>query len=276
VRAQEEEYGKTTRENEPDLTRLWVVTGDDLRARRANSFGAHASAYAEHRPDYPIAAVRWTLEPLGEGPHDVLDLGAGTGKLTGGLVAEGHHVTAVEPDESMLSELVRHHGSVRALPGSAERIPVPDGTVDVVVVGQAFHWFDPVRALPEIGRVLRPGGVLAALWNDYDNSVPWVADFVQAAHSTVSTQDELAYDPLTEHELFTDPAHATFKHVHRRTSESLVAMVNTHSHALVIPDGERAELNARMRAFLKSRPETADGEFDLPLTTYVKRLRRAT
>lgn len=204
----------------------------------------------------------------------MLDLGAGTGKLTGGLVAEGHHVTAVEPNESMLSELVRHHGSVRALPGTAERIPLPDGTLDAVVVGQAFHWFDPERALPEIARVLRPGGVLAALWNDYDTSVPWVADFVRTARSSVSAQDELAFDPLTEHELFTDPAPAAFEHVHRRTAETLLAMVNTHSHALVIAADERAELNARMLAFLKSRPETADGEFDLPLTTYVKRLRR--
>ncbi|WP_447005292.1 class I SAM-dependent methyltransferase [Saccharothrix isguenensis] len=250
------------------------MTGDDLRARRANSFGAHASAYAEHRPDYPIAAVHWALEPLGEGPHDVLDLGAGTGKLTGCVVAEGHHVTAVEPDEAMLSELVRHHGSVRALPGSAERIPVPDGTVDAVVVGQAFHWFDPERALPEIARVLRPGGVLAALWNDYDTSAPWVAEFVRVARTTVSAEDELAFDPLTDHELFTDPAHASFRHAHRRTAESLVAMVNTHSHALVVPEDERAGLNARMLAFLKSRPETAEGEFDVPFTVYVKRLRR--
>ncbi|MFJ6670141.1 class I SAM-dependent methyltransferase [Actinosynnema sp. NPDC091369] len=250
------------------------MTGDDLRARRANSFGAHAPAYAQHRPDYPAEAIRWVLEPLGAGPHDVLDLAAGTGKLTGGLLAEGHHVTAVEPDEGMLSELVRHHGAARALPGTAERIPLPDHTVDAVVVGQAFHWFDPERAMPEIARVLRPGGVLAALWNDYDTSAPWVADFVQAAHSSVSRQDDLAFDPMTEHELFTDPVKRDFPHAHRRTAESLVAMVNTHSHALVIPEEERAELNARMLAFLKARPETAEGEFDLPLTVHVKRLRR--
>ncbi|MCC8248075.1 class I SAM-dependent methyltransferase [Saccharothrix luteola] len=250
------------------------MTGDDLRARRANSFGAHASAYAQHRPDYPAEAIRWVLEPLGEGPHQVLDLGAGTGKLTGGLLAEGHHVTAVEPDEAMLSELVRHHGAARALPGSAERIPVPDGTVDAVVVGQAFHWFDPARAMPEIARVLRSGGVLAAMWNDYDDSAPWMAEFVRTAQSSVSAQDELAFDPMTKHELFTDAVRRVFPHVHPRTAESLVAMVNTHSHALVIPEEERAELNARMLAFLKSRPETAEGEFDLPLVVYVTRTRR--
>ena len=249
------------------------MTGDDLRARRANSFGARASAYAEHRPDYPAEAIRWVLEPLGEGQHQVLDLGAGTGKLTGGLLAEGHHVTAVEPDEAMLSELVRHHGAARALPGTAERIPLPDGTVDAVVVGQAFHWFDATRAVPEIARVLRPRGVLAVMWNDYDDSTPWVAEFVRTTHSSVSAQDELAFDPMTGHELFTDTVSRVFRHVHRRTAESLVAMVNTHSHALLIPEEERAELNARMLAFLKSRPETAEDGFDLPLITYVKRTR---
>ncbi|WP_053715839.1 class I SAM-dependent methyltransferase [Saccharothrix sp. NRRL B-16348] len=249
------------------------MTGDDLRARRASSFGAHASAYAQHRPDYPAEAVRWVLEPLGEGPHQVLDLGAGTGKLTGVLLAQGHHVTAVEPDEAMLSELVRHHGAARALPGSAERIPVPDGTVDAVVVGQAFHWFDPTRAMPEIARVLRPGGVLAALWNDFDDSVPWVAEFVRVARDDVAVP-EVDADPVPEHELFTGTEDRVFRHAHRRTAESVVSTVNTHSHALVIPEEERVELNARILAFLKSRPETAEGEFDFPLTTYVKRVRR--
>ncbi len=250
------------------------MTGDDLRARRANSFGAHASAYAEHRPDYPAEAIRWILEPRGEGPHQVLDLAAGTGKLTGCLLAEGHHVTAVEPDEAMLSQLVRHHGAARALPGTAERIPLPDGTVDAVVVGQAFHWFDQARALPEIARVLRPGGVLAALWNDYDDLAPWVDEFIKVARSSVSERDDLEFAPPTAHELFTDPVKREFPHAHRRTAESLVAMVNTHSHVLVLPEEERAELNARMLAFLKSRPETADGEFDVPLRVHVQRLVR--
>ncbi|WP_202971156.1 class I SAM-dependent methyltransferase [Saccharothrix sp. ALI-22-I] len=247
------------------------MTGDDLRARRAHSFGAHASAYAEHRPDYPIEAIRWALEPLGEGPHHVVDLAAGTGKLTGGLLAEGHQVTAVEPDEGMLSELVRRHGPARALPGSAERIPVPDGTVDAVLVGQAFHWFDPERALPEIARVLRPGGVVAAMWNGDDVTVPWVAEFGEVSTSSVSVKD-LHGDWMPTHELFTVPTERLFKHTHRRTAESLVATINTHSHVLVISEDERDELNARMLAFLKSRPETAEGEFDYPLMTLVKRM----
>ncbi|MFT7835655.1 class I SAM-dependent methyltransferase [Saccharothrix sp. BKS2] len=244
-------------------------------ARRANSFGAHAAAYAEHRPDYPAAAVRWALAPLGGGPHRVLDLGAGTGKLTGVLLAEGHSTTAVEPDEGMLGELVRRHGAARALPGSAERIPVPDDTVDAVLVGQAFHWFDPARALPEIARVLRPGGVLAALWNGDDESVPWFAGFNRAARSSVNEHDEPSgeWQPVPDHELFTDTTHGEFPHAQRHTAESLVATINTHSHMLVIPPEERDAVNARMLAFLRSRPETAEGEFDLPLITRVVRMR---
>uniref|UniRef100_UPI0031D9C8FE class I SAM-dependent methyltransferase n=1 Tax=Saccharothrix mutabilis TaxID=33921 RepID=UPI0031D9C8FE len=250
-----------------------AVTGDDLTARRANSFGPQASAYAQHRPDYPAAAIRWSLEPLGPGPHDVLDLAAGTGKLTGGIVAEGHHVTAVEPDEAMLSELVRHCGGVRALPGSAERIPVPDATMDAVLVGQAFHWFDPDKALPEIARVLRPGGVLAAMWNMDDLTVPWVAEFGKVSGSAAAATG-VTGRALPDHPLFRDPEDTTFPHTHRRTAESLVATVGTHSYTLVMSQEDREALLDRMRTHLRSHPETAQGEFDMPLITYVKRMIR--
>ncbi len=241
-------------------------------ARRANSFGARASDYAAHRPDYPVAAVRWALEPVSTGgPLRVLDLAAGTGKLTGVLCAEGHEVTAVEPDEAMLSELVRLHHGVRALPGRAERIPLPDGTMDAVVAGQAFHWFDPELAMVEIARVLRPGGVVAGLWNGDDLDVEWVAAFGQVSGSPVSSKDFDAVHNLAPHRLFSDDAETTVPHSQRRTAESLVATVGTHSHVLVAPDDEREELVAKMLAFLKSRPETATGEFDLPMRTVVHR-----
>ena len=241
-------------------------------ARRASSFGARASDYAAHRPDYPVAAVRWALEPVSTGgPLRVLDLAAGTGKLTGVLCAEGHEVTAVEPDEAMLSELVRLHHGVRALPGTAERIPLPDGTMDAVVVGQAFHWFDPEPALTEIARVLRPGGVVAGLWNGDDLDVEWVAAFGEVSGSRVSTKDFKTEHHLLPHRMYADDAEESFPHSLRRTAESLVATVSTHSHVLVAPDDEREQLVAKMLAFLKSRPETATGEFDLPMRTLVRR-----
>ena len=145
----------------------------DLRRRHASSFGAAAGAYAAHRPDYAPAAVRWALEPA-PGPR-VLDLGSGTGKLTGTVVALGVEVIAVEPDPAMRAELRRALPAVPILPGSAEAIPLPDASVDAVLVGNALHWFDMALAGPEMARVLTPGGVLAGLWNVLDDRVDWIA-----------------------------------------------------------------------------------------------------
>lgn len=245
----------------------------DLHARRADSFGARAEAYAEHRPDYPVAAIRWALEPLGSSERlDVLDLAAGTGKLSAGLVAEGHRVTAVEPNEQMLSELVRRVHDVRALPGHAEHIPVPDQTVDAVLVGTAFHWFDQERAMPEIARVLRPGGVLAALWNEPARDVEWLAEFEAVSSSSVESQRDNPAG-VRAHPLFHAVERATFPHEQRRESpEELIATVHTHSRMLVLDDEERDAVTAKMLAFLRARPETSNGPFDVPLRTEAFRM----
>ena len=163
----------------------------DERLLHGSSFGAAAAAYAEHRPDYAPAAVRWALE-LAPGPR-VLDLGAGTGKLTATLVALGAEVIAVEPDPAMLTELRRALPAVRALPGSAEAIPLPDASVDAVLAGNALHWFDMAVAGPEIARVLVPGGILAGLWNVMDNRVDWVAGLERVSGSAaIGPRDTLS------------------------------------------------------------------------------------
>ena len=167
----------------------------DEWARRGSSFGAVAAAYAEHRPDYPADAVAWCVAPTGRPVAGlrVLDLGAGTGKLTALLAELGADVTAVEPDEAMLAELRRRLPSVRALHGPAEAIPLADGSVDAVLCAQSMHWFDMSRALPEIARVLVPGGALGAMWNSDDDRVEWVAglrDVAEGAGSPVRSQRE--------------------------------------------------------------------------------------
>jgi SAM-dependent methyltransferase len=243
-----------------------------LWARRSSSFGAVARAYAEHRPDYAPDAIAWCLAGADRPVVDVLDLGAGTGALTAGLVAPGRSVTAVEPDPDMLAELRRRLPGVPAVVGRAEAIPLPDGSVDAVLVATAFHWFDTERALPEISRVLRPGGVLALLYDLADDSVPWVAELDELSRSSVSVpRDQAPWAP--SHPGFTEVEQARFAHRHARTAESLTAMIGTHSHTMVISEEERAEVLGRVRAFLDSQPETSAGPFDYPLMTAAARCR---
>nr|WP_221377149.1 class I SAM-dependent methyltransferase [Actinoplanes polyasparticus] len=240
--------------------------------KEASSFGTAASAYAEHRPDYAQAAVRWALDPA-PGPR-VLDLGAGTGKLSATLITLGAEVTAVEPDPAMLSELRRTVPAVQARSGNAEAIPLPDASVDAVVAGNAMHWFDMTVAGPEIARVLTPGGVLAGLWNVLDDSVDWVAGLARVAGSAViGPRDTPAAWRAATSGLPGQPAE--FPHVQTRTADSLVATLATRAGLLVMPEREREATLDRIRAYLAARPETADGEFPLPMLTCVRRSRPA-
>jgi SAM-dependent methyltransferase len=245
----------------------------DLFQRRARSFGAHAADYARHRANYPADGLRWALSAATRPVHDVLDLAAGTGKITEGLLPLGFAVTAVEPDDGMRAELSRRFPQVNALSGTAEKIPLDSGSVDAVLVGQAFHWFDREKALDEIGRVLRPGGALGLLWNDEDESVEWVAGLGRLARTSPTFVVPERGRELA-HRLFEPFEEAAYPHTHRRTIDSLVETVGTHSWVLVMPRDEREALLARIRSYLASRPETASGEFDLPLVTKVVRATR--
>jgi SAM-dependent methyltransferase len=269
----------------------------------ASSFGAAAGAYAEHRPDYAPAGVRWALE-LAPGPR-VLDLGAGTGKLTGTLVALGADVVAVEPDPAMLAELRRMRPAVRALPGGAEAIPLPDASVDAVLAGNALHWFDMGVAGPEIARVLAPGGTLAGLWNVLDDRVDWVAGLERVGgDAAIGPRDTFSRWRAATAGLylpgdgsaglhlpdggsagfhlpdgrpagrFGSPEQAEFPHGQRRTADSLVATIATRAGVLTMPVAEREATLGRIRAYLASRPETATGEFTLPMLTGVLRVRQ--
>ncbi len=253
---------------------------EDERLARGSAFGAVARAYAKHRPGYPRDAVRWAL---GRAPArlKVLDLGAGTGKLTEVLVSLGAEVTAVEPDAAMLGELRRLFPEVRALEGSAEAISLPDASVDAVLCGQAMHWFDMPRAIPEIARVLVPGGPLAGLWNADDDRVEWVGGLQAIArHSAApslsrrrSEAADFGLDPFRL-ESFHLGERREFQHGQLRDAQSLTALLATHSRVLVMGDAERAELLGEVRAYLAARPETASGEFTLPIVTIVVRALR--
>jgi SAM-dependent methyltransferase len=258
------------------------MTDDHGRPHRS-SFGSVAAAYEQHRPRYARAAAGWALEPA-PGPR-VLDLGAGTGKLTATLVELGADVTAVEPDPAMLSELRRAQPGVRALPGSAEAIPLPDGSLDAVLAGNAMHWFDMAVAGPEIARVLAPHGVLAGLWNVLDDRIGWVAGLEQVSGSAaIGPRDTVtSWRAATAHlhlpaggrrASFGSAEQNEFAHGQLRTAESLLATLATRAGMIVMPEPERDATLGRIRAFLAARPETAYSEFTLPMLTGVLRVRR--
>jgi SAM-dependent methyltransferase len=244
-----------------------TVDADEWR-RRGSSFGAVAADYAEFRPDYPPDAVRWCVAPLGRdiGSLRVLDLGAGTGKLTARLIALGADVTAVEPDPAMLAELRRQLPAARALAGAAEQIPLPAESVDLA------------RALPEIARVLVPGGPLSGLWNSDDDRVDWVAGLQRVAAEAASPSlsrrrlEAARFGPgqFLAHR-FAPVERAEFANGQPLTADGLVEQIKTHSHVLVMEPGARAEVLGRIRSYLASRPETAAGEFRLPMVTSVIR-----
>jgi SAM-dependent methyltransferase len=144
----------------------------------AAGFSTDMAVYERGRPSYPDDVVEWLVEGLGiAAGRRVVDLAAGTGKLTRLLVPTGADITAVEPSAAMRAELSRNLPGVPILDGTAEAMPFPDASVDVVTVGQAFHWFDVPRSTAEISRVLAPGGGLGFVWNERDvNAERWVAE----------------------------------------------------------------------------------------------------
>jgi SAM-dependent methyltransferase len=208
--------------------------------------------------------VRWLV---GDEPRRILDLGAGTGKLTRSLVELGHDVLAVEPSAEMIGELRRALPGIEALEGAAERIPVPDGRFDVVTAGQAFHWFEPEVALPEIARVLRPGGTLGLVWNLWNDESPAVAR-LSALLPGFGGSDE----PLVLSDLFGPIEEASFDWVRSYRRDELVESVGTQSSMLILEPAERAERLAAVGRFWDA--EASDGALELPFRTDAHRATR--
>ncbi len=210
----------------------------------------------------------------------ILDLAAGTGKLTEAILRCGipvASVLAVEPDAGMRAELSRGLPQIAVRSGSAEQIPADDGALNAVLVGQAFHWFDPDRALAEIARVLRPGGVLAVLGNAEDDSVAWVAELTEAAQAARSVRSVgRGFADIPEHPAFNGPQERRFRWHWPHTIESLLANVSTHSWALISSPDQRTAAFGAIRRFLEHHPATRDGAFELPMQTLVLRTTRRT
>jgi SAM-dependent methyltransferase len=226
----------------------------------AAAFAAAADAYERARPDYPAAAVEWLAERLGlRSGRTVLDLGAGTGKLTRQLEATGAAIVAVEPLGEMRAWLEAASPGVLALAGTAEEIPLPDASVDALTVAQAFHWFDRSRALAEMHRVLRPGGAVAVVWNSRD-----LGDSLQAAIDELvrplrpRAWRERTLDPRPDFErsgLFSPIEERRFPHEQRLPVDGVLDKVASTSAVAALGEEERAELLGRVRGLLADAAE---------------------
>lgn len=216
-----------------------MIVNRDPRARGPYTvFAEVADAYERGRPGYPEAAVRWLA---GDETREVVDLGAGTGKLTRALIALGHLVTAVEPLAEMRAELEAALPGVSAHAGSAEAIPLPKSSADVVTCAQAFHWFDHARALPEIARVLRRNGRLALVWNSRDDRDPWMARLSEViGNETVGENDVLA--PIGESGLFGPVETAEFSFEQVVDREELLDLVLSRSYCAKLPPADRSPI----------------------------------
>ncbi|MDQ4084468.1 MAG: class I SAM-dependent methyltransferase [Actinomycetota bacterium] len=209
---------------------------ESLRTRRVQVFGGVADIYERTRPDYPAEAVRWMAGPT---PGTVLELGAGTGKLTASLLAHGHRVIATDPTAQMLAQLRARLPRARVVQARAEHVPLVSSSVDAVVAGQAFHWFDAEPALAETARVLRPGGTLALVWNLRDETVPWVR---RLSRLIGSEQPEEPTELLEESGLFDGIEKHTYRHWQEVHRDSLIGLVASRSRIAAMPDDERSAL----------------------------------
>jgi len=244
----------------------------------AAGFQRAADAYRRGRPDYPDDAVAFLVETMGLAPgHRVLDLAAGTGKLTRLLVPSGADVVAVEPVERMREALASEVPAAEILEGRAEALPLEDGSLDAAVVAQAFHWFDGPLALAELHRVLRPGSVLALVWNvrDEERSAFW-AQLTKVLEpmrgdtpSHRSTGWARAFD---RGELFTKLRTRAFPWEHATTREGAVDRVLSISFIATMPEDERAAVRDEVLRLLDQDPQIGprSDRFGLPYRTDVQ------
>ncbi len=216
----------------------------------ARSFERAAEEYERTRPDYPPAVL--DAVPLGE-DAEVVDLGAGTGKLTRVLARRYRRVIAVEPLDGMRAILERVVGEAESLAGSAEQIPLPDASVDGVFAGQAFHWFANDQAIAEIARVLRPGGALALIWNEGDDARidprpeayrTYLAEL--HAPSLAAVRSGLPFKDLIARGPFGAVAEAAFPHDHVLDRSGMLDNVRSMSWIASKPDAEQEVVIARL------------------------------
>ncbi len=222
---------------------------------QANSFGAVADVYERGRPLYPAEAIEWLVPARA---HRVADIGAGTGKLTRQLRERGLDVIAVEPSAGMREQLRRAVPGVPVLGGTAEQIPLAGGTVDLVLVAQAWHWVDPVRAVPEVARVLAPGGRLGLLWNRRAEDEPWAADLSTIIGSHGTPGSERHFPEIGPP--FGPVERRSVNWVHRLSRTEMTDWVASRSYVITLPGERRRHVLGQVRDLLGTHPALAGQE----------------
>jgi ubiquinone/menaquinone biosynthesis C-methylase UbiE len=242
------------------------------------SFGSVAQMYDAARPVYPAESVEWMLGSPSAGAGaviDVADVGAGTGKMTEVLVGLGHRVTAIDPDADMLTVLSRKFPHVRTVVGRAEDIPLPDASVDALVLAQAFHWVDPPAAFVEIARVLRPGGWLGVVWNDRDEADEWTPQISRAWGERARAVGASFDHHVPAHPMFGAVESHRATHSQELTEDLLIALTASRSYVIALAPRERERLFDDMRA-LVARHHDATGEANITIryVTHSYRMRK--
>lgn len=247
----------------------------------SRSFGAAVDDYEAGRPGYPAEAIDWLLEPFHPGAAGrrderrtvrIVDVGAGTGKLTRLLAARDAEVTAVEPDPLMRARLADNLPGVRALAGTAEGLPLPDHSVDALVFGQSWHWVDVAAASAEAARVLRPGGVLGLVWNIRDTRTPWVAEMTEIMHRAAAEKMMDSGGPRIA-EPFPLPDERSWEWSDPMTRSGLWHMMHSRSYIITAEEAERQDIESRLEALFDRVGITDERPVALP---YVTRAYRTT
>ncbi|HEX3795295.1 MAG TPA: class I SAM-dependent methyltransferase [Acidimicrobiales bacterium] len=244
---------------------------DEETARRRHSFGSVAEHYARFRPPPPDAAIEWLLP---SGVNDVLELGAGTGALTGLLTRRFSRVRAVEPDDRMRTVLEAAATGAEVVSGVAEQIPADDHAYDTVIAASAWHWVDEERAFPEVARVLRPGGTLALLWSGPDRTVDWMRT-LWAGGTTPTTE---AQRDLVEHRserhvvnlpgdgTFTEPQTTVLHWTRPMTKDDFIGLIGTYSAFITMDEDTWHQHRAGLADALDRLPQfTGNASVDVPM-----------
>lgn len=231
----------------------------------STSFGAIARNYDRYRLGPPAEILDRVLP---ESCSSVLDLGAGTGAMTRHLMSRIPTVYAVDPDPRMREVLSENCPGVTALEGVAERIPLPDASVDAVVMSSAWHWVDPDRAIPEVARVLRDGGTLALVWNRGDRSVPWVSELEEYRRNVTESADAVytqishyLQEPwLPEGSPFIDIEISALAWSVSVTREELGGMLTTYTGYIQAPAERKSAILQEFTDYLNNDPRLGSAE----------------